>query len=643
MKRRALLIGIDHYQMLSHLKYARRDVETFAAVLQQMCGFAADDITLMTCQGKSALLADAIYIEHALANLQKEVDLDLLVIGFWGHGFATDQGSRFLCGVQTMEQDLQRTALSLDLVKAKIGQIQAKDTLVLLDCCQSRPAVAGRNAIADVLGQDEEASFGALARDIKATRQSRKDQREPRVALLSSCRAGQKAYEWEERKHGIFTAHLIDGLQDGLSSLTQLSEYVSQRVTNTTRQQHQQDQSPFIELIGGDIALISTSANDLSPFPKVMKTVGKQSQRRLLATLELDLNNYRASTASYGEDQLKEFLNRLVPTRLTDWQTAADQLLPEGLFFLGLCASVGVGLAQDKFAAYRFFSRGAKAQDVLCQFKLGGCYYSGVGVTQDYDVAVKWYELAADQGLAYAQSKLGLCYYLGQSVGQDHAEAVKWYRLATQKQDALAQLLLGVCFYNGEGVSQDHAKAVKWYRLAAEQEEPNAQCQLGNCYYKGEGITQDHAEAVKWYRLAALHGIDEAQCRLGVCYCNGEGVSQDHTEGVEWLRLAAEQKNSNARYNLGCCCEYGLGVAHNHVEAVKWYRLAAEQGHASAQYNLGFCYETGKGVEKNLELAKKNYSEALQAGHSNAQEGVSRILKLLKKEKSVFKKIFGGG
>ena len=94
MKRRALLIGIDSYHMLGDLKYARRDAEAFASALQERCGFDPSYVTLMTCQAEGGLNAHSRYIEHALDELQKERNLDLLIVGFWGHGFAPQPGRR---------------------------------------------------------------------------------------------------------------------------------------------------------------------------------------------------------------------------------------------------------------------------------------------------------------------------------------------------------------------------------------------------------------------------------------------------------------------------------------------------------------------------------------------------------------------
>ena len=198
MKRRALLIGIDEYALLGDLRYARRDAEQFSSVLQERCGFDPGSVTLMSCHAKGGLLAQSRYIENKLNDLKEERDLDLLIVGFWGHGFAPQAGQRYLCAVETIENDLERTAVSLEVVKAMLIQAQARDTLIILDCCQNRPA--GRSIAADPISPGEEDAIQKMAhgiqaaRDIQTSRMKDEPHTLPTVAVLSSCREGEKAY-----------------------------------------------------------------------------------------------------------------------------------------------------------------------------------------------------------------------------------------------------------------------------------------------------------------------------------------------------------------------------------------------------------------------------------------------------------------
>ncbi|MCC5828476.1 MAG: caspase family protein, partial [Phycisphaeraceae bacterium] len=258
MRKRALLIGNDQYHLLSHLRYARQDAESFAEALCSCCGFTDQEVTVMSCGSSGGLLGLSRYIEHALARLADDRDLGLLVFGFWGHGFCPSPGRRYLCGIDTLEMDLERTAVSLDVVKAKLAQVQAQNTLLLLDCCQNKPG--GRSAAADPMTDGEEAALSALARDIQVAQRRQSRVMIPTVAVLNACSEGQKAFEWESRGHGVFTAHLLDGLRQGLGGIASISAWAADRVTKTALELHGQAQTPYITIEGkGDIALTTPS------------------------------------------------------------------------------------------------------------------------------------------------------------------------------------------------------------------------------------------------------------------------------------------------------------------------------------------------------------------------------------------------
>lgn len=270
MKRRALLIGIDEYQILSNLKYARRDMAQFGHALIDGCGFDPNYVTMMSCQAEGGLYAFSSYIEDALNDLQQERNLDLLVVGFWGHGFSDSPGTRYLCGIETKEDDLRRTAVSLELIQTRLKQVQARDTLVILDCCQNRPA--GRSGSAQPVSTGEELALGSMARDIQAARVDQDPLSVPTVAVLTACREGQKAYEWEQREHGIFTAHLLEAMNSGTNSIAQLASTSFERVVRTAQELHRQRQTPYLTIEGRGDILLAPNINPLQQAPSKPST-----------------------------------------------------------------------------------------------------------------------------------------------------------------------------------------------------------------------------------------------------------------------------------------------------------------------------------------------------------------------------------
>jgi len=207
----------------------------------------------MTCESGGASMALSTYLEEALDRVAKKTDLDLLVFGFWGHGFHSEDGRMYLCGMETLREKLRKTAVSLGVVRERLVQASAKDTLIVLDCC--RNVVDGRSVGGTAFASADAEQLAELARDLKVA--PRKEHRViPTVAVVNSCRVGQRAYEWEERRHGVFTAHLLDAMRYGERSISHIVSSITEPVAATTNFLYHQEQVPFTIIEGrGDIAI----------------------------------------------------------------------------------------------------------------------------------------------------------------------------------------------------------------------------------------------------------------------------------------------------------------------------------------------------------------------------------------------------
>ena len=76
-----------------------------------------------------------------------------------------------------------------------------------------------------------------------------------KAAILNSCRFGERAYEWQDWEHGIFTAHLLDAMQE-YDRVTDWIDYIQPRVYETASTIGQ-SQNPFASFEGGDIDFAS--------------------------------------------------------------------------------------------------------------------------------------------------------------------------------------------------------------------------------------------------------------------------------------------------------------------------------------------------------------------------------------------------
>ena len=250
MKKQALLIGINKYEILLPLKYARQDAEAVEQSLKYNYCFSDDEVMLLT-DARSGIFkpTNRLRILSHLDNLANQ-DLDLFVFGFWGHGVVRN-GKRYLCPLDVSPDDVEQLGVPFDVLMDKLSKIRAKNTCLILDCCQR--VHDGERGEEETLTAADEKAIENAARDIVLRRKETEPEFVSNVAILNSCKEGQAAYEWDNRKHGIFTAHLLDAMNRRYDSVAQIVGYVSSNVEKTAKSLNKQ-QTPLCRL-EGDIPL----------------------------------------------------------------------------------------------------------------------------------------------------------------------------------------------------------------------------------------------------------------------------------------------------------------------------------------------------------------------------------------------------
>ena len=248
MKKQALLIGINEYQILPELKYARQDAEAIEQALKQNYCFSDDEVMLLT-DAKPGLFkpVNRLIIRSHLEKLANQ-ELDLFIFGFWGHGFFKN-GERYLCPLDVMSDAVEELGFSFTELQQLLSKIKAKNTCMILDCCQKTHDRGG----ADTMTAADQKNMENAARDIVLQRKEQIPEFQSNVAILNSCKEGQSAYEWDKRGHGVFTAHLIDAMNRRLDSVAKIVGYISSAVEKTAMELGRV-QTPFYKL-EGDIPL----------------------------------------------------------------------------------------------------------------------------------------------------------------------------------------------------------------------------------------------------------------------------------------------------------------------------------------------------------------------------------------------------
>jgi uncharacterized caspase-like protein len=227
----ALIVGVDDYlrSSIPKLRYAVADAKLFSQALQESMKVPAEQIFLLTSDSPDEnSQPKATAVAYRLSWLKQNVKADdTLIFYFAGHGL-TQEGEPYLL---TEEAD-NRTALTLkfsalhqgELVDA-LRQARAAHCWLVLDACRNNLTDSQENRLS------AEASRTVTSADVGVAQ----------TATMFSCKLGERAWEWDERKHGYFTYFLVEGLRvggadsSGWITLQGLSQYVGREVPTATQ------------------------------------------------------------------------------------------------------------------------------------------------------------------------------------------------------------------------------------------------------------------------------------------------------------------------------------------------------------------------------------------------------------------------
>jgi formylglycine-generating enzyme required for sulfatase activity len=260
-KKYALLVGVRSYDhnKLTDLKYTENDAEETAKVLTE--AKYDEVVVLTTTRGQKDAKKKPIKanVERELKRLLKGVTKhDVVLIGLAGHGvqYEVKQGNKkrdesFFCpsDAKLINSDdfdkLEATMISFRKLFEQLDDSGAGSRLLLIDACRNE--AGSRNA-----------DTNAMPNPSKGT------------AALFACKGGERAFESNDLKHGVFFYHVIQALTgkakdekkgnvtwDGLTRYVRanVGDYVEENVGGGARQ------TPHLMAnVEGDPVLITPSS-----------------------------------------------------------------------------------------------------------------------------------------------------------------------------------------------------------------------------------------------------------------------------------------------------------------------------------------------------------------------------------------------
>ncbi|MCZ8117906.1 MAG: caspase family protein, partial [Microcystis sp. LE18-22.4A] len=228
-----IAIGINEYDNLKPLKYAKKDAEAIKAWCEGEGGFDRSGIFLFTEDSPPIPASPPIPTQPTYGRLkrflQKQFETPLLKSGdnlwffFAGHG-RRYQDKDYLMLPDSDPGNVRETAVSVDYVTERLRRSGADNVVLFLDACRDEDNRGG-------LGIGEEEHQG--------------------VITFYSCTANQQSWEIDELKQGSFTHTLLEGLrrqgEANCATVERLDEYLRRQVEQTNARYGKPRQNPCLK------------------------------------------------------------------------------------------------------------------------------------------------------------------------------------------------------------------------------------------------------------------------------------------------------------------------------------------------------------------------------------------------------------
>jgi hypothetical protein len=243
-----IVVAINHYRDKAlRLKYAVSDAKAIADTFRQTCSSLYNEVRV------TMLLDDEVTIkgfDKVFRQAGEAIDpQDVFMIYLTGHG-VTFEGQYYFLPQDfryTSDQAVRQKAINQDHLKNWLSRIPAYKSIVLIDTCDSGAFSQSMWATREIA---KKASINLLAQAIgHAT-----------IFVGTDEQPAAEGYQG----HGVFTYALLQGLRyadskngnrDGYTSLSELVDYLNEKVPSITMGAFNFKQIPLVHLVGEDFPI----------------------------------------------------------------------------------------------------------------------------------------------------------------------------------------------------------------------------------------------------------------------------------------------------------------------------------------------------------------------------------------------------
>jgi formylglycine-generating enzyme required for sulfatase activity len=227
----AICIGIDRYDNLQSLQYAKHDAEALRDFFEKEAGFdkvyffAEDAPPIATDFGEPLRSMPSGNTLRRFLRIRFEQSFLKPSDNFWfffaGHG-RRERGRDYLMPIDADPGNVEETAIPVSYVTERLRRCGAENVLLLLDACRNDGARDGQG-----IGADRQAG----------------------VVAVSSCSPSERSYEIAELQHGAFTYALLEGLrlqgETNCATVERLDQHLRYRVPELCNKYQRPKQTPY--------------------------------------------------------------------------------------------------------------------------------------------------------------------------------------------------------------------------------------------------------------------------------------------------------------------------------------------------------------------------------------------------------------